>query len=50
MYVGKISSGESSCHTQEIDAITQKQLFITSGILEEDITIVEKELFEPPQE
>lgn len=50
MYVIKINSIDSSGHTQECDALTQKQRFIDSGVSESDITIVEKDTFDPPQQ
>jgi hypothetical protein len=50
MWVIKINNIDTSCHTQECDAITQKVLFINNGILEEAISIVESSEFNPPQE
>lgn len=50
MFIVQINEEDKSCHTQECDAITQKQMFMDSGISEEDIEIVEKDTFEPPQE
>jgi len=50
MFIVQINEIDSSCHTQECDALDQKQRFINSGTLEEDIAIVEKDTFEPPQE
>lgn len=50
MFIVQINEIDSSCHTKECDAITQKSLFIFSGIAEEDIVIIEKDIFEPPQE
>jgi hypothetical protein len=50
MFVIIINEIDSSCHTQECDALVQKQRFIDSGVLEEDIAIIEKDTFEPPQE
>jgi hypothetical protein len=49
MFIVKINSNDSSCHTQEGDALVQKQRFIDSGVSESDISIVEKDTFEPPQ-
>lgn len=48
MWIVKINGSDTSCHTQEADANTQKTLFIARGVNEADITIVEKENFEPP--
>jgi hypothetical protein len=50
MFIIQINEVDSSCHTQECDALVQKQRFIDSGISEEIIEIVEKNTFEPPQE
>jgi hypothetical protein len=50
MFVIKINSIDSSCHSQECDALAQKARFIESGIAEIDIAIVEQEEFNPPQE
>jgi hypothetical protein len=50
MFIVQINEVDSSCHTQECDATTQKQLFINSGISEETVIIVEKDTFEPTQE
>jgi hypothetical protein len=49
MWVIKINSIDSSCHTQECDALTQKSIFISSGVLEANIEIVEQNEFNPPQ-
>jgi hypothetical protein len=48
MFVIKISNVESSCHTQECDALEQKARFIESGVLEENIEIVDQSVFTPP--
>jgi len=48
MFIIQINEVDSSCHTQEIDANIQKQRFIDSGVSESDISIVEKDTFEPP--
>jgi len=50
MWIIKITTIESSCHTQECDALVQKERFIANGVLESDIQIVEQESFNPPQE
>ena len=50
MFVVTINSIDRSCHTQECDALAQKQRFIASGELEENIAIVEKDTYAPPQE
>lgn len=50
MWIVKINSVDSSCHTQECDALTQKDMFITSGVLEASIEIVEQATFNPPQD
>lgn len=50
MFIVQISAVDSSCHTQECDAIVQKQRFINSGISAEYIEIVEKDTFESSQE
>lgn len=49
MFVIKIAAVESSCHTQECDAIDQKARFIANGVLESDIQIVEQDTYNPPQ-
>jgi hypothetical protein len=49
MFVIKINSIDSSCHTQECDALVQKDRFIASGVLEASIEIVESDVFNPPQ-
>jgi len=49
MFIIQISEIDSSCHTQECDALVQKQRFIDSGISVEDIAITEKDTFNPPQ-
>jgi len=50
MFIVQINEIDSSCHTQECDALTQKDRFIASGVSEENIVVVEKDTFEPPQE
>lgn len=50
MFVIVINGIDRSGHTREIDANVQKQRFIDSGVSEIDISIVEKDTFEPPQE
>jgi len=50
MFIIQINEVDSSCHTQECDALVQKQRFIASGELEENIAIVEKDTYAPPQE
>jgi len=50
MFVITINGIDRSRHTQQFDADAQKQRFIDSGISENDISIVEKDTFEPPQE
>lgn len=47
MWVLVISGTDSSCHTQEGDANAQKALFISKGVNESNIVIVEKETFNP---
>jgi hypothetical protein len=49
MFVVIISGNDRSKHTQESDALVQKQRFIDSGVSESDISIVEKDTFEPPE-
>jgi len=49
MFIIQINEIDSSCHTQECDALVQKQRYLDSGISEEDIEIVEKDTFAPPQ-
>lgn len=49
MFVIQINSIDSSSHTQECDALVQKQRFIDYGVSESDIAIAEKDTFEPPQ-
>ena len=49
MFIIVINTVDSSCHTQEADALVQKQRFIESEIDAETILIVEKDTFEPPQ-
>lgn len=49
MFVIQINSIDSSAHTQECDALAQKQRFIDSGISESAIAIVEKDTFAPPE-
>lgn len=50
MFVIQINETDSSGHTQECDALVQKQRFIDFGVSENDIAIVDKDTFEPPQE
>lgn len=50
MFVIQINEIDSSCHTHECDALIQKQRFIDSGVSSEDIEIIEKDTFNPPQE
>lgn len=50
MFIVQINEIDASCHSQECDALVQKQRFIDSGISEESITVAEKDTFEPPQE
>jgi hypothetical protein len=45
MFIVRINEVDSSCHTQECDALVQKQRFIDSGISVENIEIVEKDTF-----
>lgn len=50
MFVLQINEIDASCHTQECDALAQKQRFIDSGISAETIAVIEKDTFEPPQD
>ena len=50
MFIIQISGVDSSCHTQEVDALAQKQRFLDDGVAEVDIAIKEKDTFEPPFE
>jgi len=50
MFIVQINNVDCSCHTQSIDAETQKQRYLDSGIAEENILIIEKDTFEPSQE
>ncbi len=49
MFIVQINSIDRSGHTQECDSLSQKQRFIDSGVSESDISIVEKDTFEPPE-
>lgn len=48
MWIIKINGIDSSSHTQFNDALLQKERFITNGILENNIQIIEQETFSPP--
>lgn len=50
MFVTKINGVDLSCHTQQGDAELQKARFIAQGISESDLTIVEQETYDPPQD
>lgn len=50
MWIIKISGIDSSCHTQECDALDQKVRFIENGVDEASIEIVEQDEFNPPQD
>lgn len=47
MFVIRISGVDVSQHTLEVDALSQKQLFIDNGISVSNITIVETDDFNP---
>ena len=47
MFIIQISDIDSSCHTQECDALVQKQRLIDAGIAEETLSLVEKATFNP---
>jgi hypothetical protein len=49
MFILKISNIDSSCHTQECDALAQKEIFKALGVDEATIQIVEQDEFNPPQ-
>lgn len=48
MFVIKVVTIEKSCHSLEVDALTQKQRLVDSGISESDILVVEQVSFNPP--
>lgn len=45
MYIVQINSIDSSCHTQQIDAEYQEQIYLERGYT--NIEIVEKDTFNP---
>lgn len=49
MFVVKISGNDSSCHTNECDALDQKARLIANGTAEDQITLVEQDSFNPPR-
>ena len=49
MFIVQINDIDCSCHTQEVDALTQKQILLSLGNIEDDTIIVEKDTFDPPQ-
>jgi len=48
MFIVRIDGVDSSSHTQEIDAKTQKERLVLSGTEENLIEIVESSEFNPP--
>lgn len=48
MFVIKINNIVSSEHSQEIDALAQKDRFIAAGIAADTIQIVEQDGYNPP--
>lgn len=47
MFIVQINDQDTSSHTQECDAIAQKQRLIEAGITEDSISLMEKNTFSP---